>query len=264
MRALARWPLLIIAGVLSATPSRALAYRPFVSTDAAVAGPGEVEIEFGYAGFRRNDEHTTIMAPTVIANLGLGHDLELVGEFKLVNDLSRGAARDRTRFEDSAVSVKWIAREGALQEHGSQPSLGVELSALLPTIRGEDRPGGEVIGIMSGTAFGWTYHLNGGGLVEPGGDEPGLIWGAIVEHAIVGRLRGVAELNGESVRQEEADNSALVGAIWEIEAPPPLHGPLARRGGTARDQPRGGRMGRHRRLHGRLSVVNIEIERRRS
>jgi len=224
VRALARWPLLIIAGVLSATPSRALAYRPFVSTDAAVAGPGEVEIEFGYAGFRRNDEHTTIVAPTVIANVGLGHDLELVGEFKLVNDLSRGAARDRTRFEDSAVSVKWIAREGALQEHGSQPSLGVELSALLPTIRGEDRPGGEVIGIMSGTAFGWTYHLNGGGLVEPGGDEPGLIWGAIVEHAIVGRLRGVAELNGESVRQQEADNSALVGAIWEIEAPPPLHG----------------------------------------
>jgi len=141
MRALARWPLLSIAGVLSAAPSRALAYRPFVSTDAAVARPGEVEIEFGYAGFRRNDEHTTIVAPTVIANLGLGHDLELVGEFKLVNDLSRGAARDRTRFEDSAVSVKWIAREGALQEHGSAPSLAVELSALLPTIRGEDRRG---------------------------------------------------------------------------------------------------------------------------
>ena len=43
-------------------------------------------------------------------------------------------------------------------------------------------------------------------------------------HAIVGRVRGVAELNGESVRWNEADNSALVGAIWEIEAPPPLHG----------------------------------------
>ena len=88
MRTLARWRLLIIAAVLSGTPSRALAYRPFVSTDAAVAGPGEVEIEFGYAGFRWN----------------------------------------------------------------------------------------------------------------------------------------VAELNGESVRQREADNSALVGAIWEIEAPAPLHG----------------------------------------
>src|SRR5437016_7743010 len=57
MRTLARWRLLIIAAVLSGTPSRALAYRPFVSTDAAVAGPGEVEIDFGYAGFRRNDEH---------------------------------------------------------------------------------------------------------------------------------------------------------------------------------------------------------------
>ena len=184
MRALARWPLLSIAGVLSATPSRALAYRPFVSTDAAVARPGEVEIEFGYAGFRRNDEHTTIVAPTVIANLGLGHDLELVGGFKLVNDLSRGAARDRTRFEDSAVSVKWIAREGALQEHGSAPSLAEELSALLPTIRGEDRPGGEVVGIMSGAAFGWTYHLNGGGLVELHRPCTGLSLDVGVRHAI--------------------------------------------------------------------------------
>jgi len=33
-------------------PGVALAYRPFVSTDAAVADPGEVEIEFGSEGLR--------------------------------------------------------------------------------------------------------------------------------------------------------------------------------------------------------------------
>src|SRR6266481_8476797 len=103
MRTLARWRLLIIAAVFSGTPSRALAYRPFVSTDAAVAGPGEVEIEFGYAGFRRNDEHTTIVAPTVIANLGLGHDLELVGEFKLVTR-SRGGEHEQQHV------AAWVSR----------------------------------------------------------------------------------------------------------------------------------------------------------
>ena len=214
----------MVVVIIAGAASPAGAYRPFVSTDAVVAGPREVEIEFGYAGFRRNGGSTSIVAPTVIANLGLGHELELVGEFKLVNDLLRRSAERRTnRFEDSAVSVKWIAREGTLQEHGSGPSLGIELSALLPTLRGQHRPGAELVGIASGVARGWTYHLNGGGLVEPGGDQPGVIWGIIVEHAIVGRLRGVAELNGESVRESEGQTSALVGAIWDLEVPAPLH-----------------------------------------
>ncbi len=208
MRTLARCrPLpLIVAVIASGSPSRALAYRPFVSTDAAVADRREVEIEFGYAGFRRSDGRTTIVAPTVIANIGLGRGLEAVAEFKLVNDLSRGQGRDHTRFEDSALSLKWIAREGALQEHGSAPSLAVELSALLPTIRGEGRPGSELIGIASGRALGWTYHLNGGGLVERGGDEPGILWGV-----------------GETTRRSEADDSALLGAVWDVAVPASLH-----------------------------------------
>src|SRR6266404_6644794 len=135
MRTLAQWhPFsLIVVVILSGARSRALAYRPFVSTDAAVADRGEVEIEFGYAGFRQGNGRTAIVAPTVIGNLGLGRSLEAVAEFKLVNDLSRGGERDHTRFEDTALSLKWVAREGALQERGSAPSLGVELSALLPT-----------------------------------------------------------------------------------------------------------------------------------
>lgn len=225
MRTLARWhPLsLIVAVIVASAPLRALAYRPFVSTDAAVADRGDVEIEFGYAGFRRSDGRTTIVAPTVIANIGLGRGLEAVAEFELVNDLSRGEGRDHTRFEDSALSLKWIAREGALQEHGSAPSLGVELSALLPTLRGEDRPGGELVGIASGRALGWTYHVNGGGLVEPGGDEPGVLWGVIVERPLLDRVRAVAEVNGETVRGSKPDNGALLGAIWDVEAPSPLH-----------------------------------------
>ena len=80
----------IAAAVVSMTPARgALGYRPFVSTDAAVADPREVEVEFGYAGFRENRGRVTIVAPTLIGNLGIARDLELVGEFKLANDLTR-------------------------------------------------------------------------------------------------------------------------------------------------------------------------------
>src|SRR5213080_4990146 len=137
MRTLARCrPLpLVIAVILSRGPSRALAYRPFVSTDAVVADRREVELEFGYAGFRRSDGRSAIVAPTVIANIGFGRGLEAVAEFKLVNDVSRAEERDHTRFEDTAISLKWVAQEGALQERGSAPSLAVELGALLPTLR---------------------------------------------------------------------------------------------------------------------------------
>ena len=214
--------LVAVAATVVIEPQVATAYRPFVSTDAAVAGPGAVEVEFGYAGFRQDGGRTAIIAPTIIGNVGVARDLEVVGEFKLVNEPSR-ERDDPTRFEDSAISLKWVARDGVLQEQGSAPSLAVELGALLPTVRGKDRPGGELVGIASGRTLGCTYHVNGGTLVEPGGDEPGAIWGVILEHAVRGALRAVVEINGETARGNAADNSALVGAVWAVAAPAPLH-----------------------------------------
>jgi hypothetical protein len=213
----------VVAAMSCAFPRRAFDYRPFVSTDAAVADVGEVEIEFGYAGFRQDHHRSTIVAPTIIGNLGIARDLEIVAELKLAHDLARRRGEDTTRFEDTAVSVKWVLREGVLQDEGARPSLAVELSALLPTLRGEDRPGGELVGLLSGRAFGWTYHLNGGALVKPGASEPGVTWGVIAEHAIHAPLRAVAEVNGESIRKSRADDSALLGLIWSVPAPPPLH-----------------------------------------
>ena len=192
-----RWPLAVLVPFLAMSPSVALAYRPFFSTDAAVANAGEVEVEVGYAAFRQNGNGTTIVAPALIANLGVARALELVGEFRLVNDLD-GGDREPMRFEDSAISLKWVAREGVFQERGPAPSLAVEMSVLLPTLRGEDRPGGELVGIASARALGWTYHLNGGPLVEPGGDDLGAVWGVILEHGLTDSLRAVAEVNGRA------------------------------------------------------------------
>jgi len=206
-----------------ARPGRAFAYRPFVSTDAAVADAGEVEVELGYGGFREDHHQVTIVALTIVGNLGIARDVEVVGEFELADDLTPRHGEDRTRFEDAAVSLKWVLREGVLQDVGTRPSLAVELSALLPTLPGEDRPGGELVGLLSGRTRGWTYHVNAGALVEPGTSEPGVVWGVIAEHAIGGPLRAVAEIDGQSVRNGQADDSALVGAVWSVATPAPLH-----------------------------------------
>ena len=81
----------------------AIAYRPFVSTDAAVVSPGNVELEVGYIGFRQDHGDSTIVAPTVVANLGVYRDLEVVAETKATRDLlpnvrSHSAPRERRGF----------------------------------------------------------------------------------------------------------------------------------------------------------------------
>src|SRR5438093_4775184 len=83
-----RWPLAVLVPFLAMSPSVALAYRPFFSTDAAVANAGEVEVEVGYAAFRQNGNGTTIVAPALIANLGVARARELVVVLKLVNTIT--------------------------------------------------------------------------------------------------------------------------------------------------------------------------------
>jgi hypothetical protein len=61
----------IIALGLMSCPSSAFAYRPFDGTDAAVAAPGEVEIELQPAGRLREQGSTTLIAPATVLNYGL-------------------------------------------------------------------------------------------------------------------------------------------------------------------------------------------------
>jgi hypothetical protein len=60
----------------------AWAYRPFDGTDAAVAETGEMEIEFGPAGYLRTGSQSWLVAPAAIANLGVASGWELVLEGK--------------------------------------------------------------------------------------------------------------------------------------------------------------------------------------
>jgi hypothetical protein len=55
--------------LLGADP--ASAYRPFVSTDAAVADPRDVEIELGALTLDRTGRENTFSTPSVVVNYGV-------------------------------------------------------------------------------------------------------------------------------------------------------------------------------------------------
>jgi hypothetical protein len=190
--------------------SVAWGYRPFVSTDAAVADVKEMEVEIGYFNLERERGKTTFIVPKAVLNYGLVRNLELVGEFA-VEEPPHGPVR----LADPALSLKAVLKEGVLQEK-SGVSFAVEPGPLLPsTNRKENRFGFELSGILSGKLDALTYHVNFGGGVDRAQTNPFLVWGVIAELPITPKLRLVGEINGESVRGNPPDNSALIGFIWK-------------------------------------------------
>lgn len=190
--------------------SPAWGYRPFVSTDAAVVDPKEIEVELGYFNLERADEENTFITPKVVLNWGLVKNWEVVGEFEVEK-----APDESAQLVDLALFLKAILREGALQGEDGM-SFAVEAGPLLPATVAEEREFGfEGIGIMSGRFTDLTYHVNVGGGVNRAKADPFAVWGVIVEFPILQNVRLVGEVNGESSEGERADNSGLLGFIWQ-------------------------------------------------
>lgn len=185
-------------------------YRSFVSTDAAVADPREVEVELGYFNLERADEENTFITPKVVLNWGLMRNLEVVGEFEVEK-----AQNENAQLVDPALFLKTVLKEGVLQRKDGM-SVAVEAGPLLPaTVAGERKFGFEGIGIMSGRFTDFTYHVNFGGGVSRAKADPFAVWGVIVEFPILRNLRLVGEVNGEGGEGERADHSGLLGFIWQ-------------------------------------------------
>lgn len=195
-------------------PPLAWGYRPFVSTDAAVADVKEIEIEIGYFNLERDRGKNTFIVPKAVLNYGLIRNLELVGEFA-VEESPHGSVR----LVDPAVSLKAVLKEGVLQEKNGI-SFAVEAGPLLPsTNKEENRFGFEGLGILSGRFGPLIYHANFGGGVDRAENNPFLVWGVIAELPFVPEFRLVGEINGENIKGKPADNSALVGFIWKSPLP---------------------------------------------
>src|SRR5437870_3084408 len=67
---------LLLVGLLM--PPSCWAYRPFISTDAAVADPQEVEVELGYFTLERDKGENSFIIPRVLLNYGLFRTWEAV------------------------------------------------------------------------------------------------------------------------------------------------------------------------------------------
>jgi hypothetical protein len=200
----------ILAAVWSA-PVYAL--RPFDGTDASVAGPGEFELELGYLGYLREGAQKSMTAPAAVINLGLENGNELVFEGRVRTRVHAEPETRRTTFEDGAVFLKQVHRNGVLQE-AEGPSIASECGVLIPTLHGE-RTGASCAGIVSERWREVTVHFNGAvGKNRDGNWERFL--GTIVAGPKFGAVRPVFETFFVRDAASLATNSVLAGLVWSV------------------------------------------------
>lgn len=126
-----RNPLFLIWLLFLSSP--AWAYRPFIATDAGVADPQEMEIEFGYFNYERKDGEDIFSFPHLVFNYGIVDRLEGIAEFQVDYP-----SQDDTQITDAKLSLKAVLKDGFLQEKkGAQHRHGDELALAFNTSRGK-------------------------------------------------------------------------------------------------------------------------------
>jgi hypothetical protein len=201
---------LFLAAALSPRP--AAAYRPFDGTDAAVADPGEAEIELGPVGFRRDGAERTLIAPAAVLNLGVARGWEAVLEGQGETPISREPRR--SSLAGTGLFLKGMLRPGSLQEKPG-PSVATEFGVLLAGINTEPGVGASAAAILSQRWPWGTVHLNAQGALARD-RHADLFLGAIVEGPYDWPVRPVAEVFHEREFGVERVFSGLVGAIWQV------------------------------------------------
>jgi hypothetical protein len=189
-------------------PQSSWAYRPFDSTDAAVADKGVWEFEFSPLSYEHGDSGAAWTAPALRMNYGVAENWEVVLEGQ-ADHFARGGSE----LTEAMLSAKTVLRQGSLQEK-SGPSLASEFTILLPGIGTQDGAGLEWTGILSQRWDWGTIHLNVSGIISRQ-QTAGMFGGLIVEGPDTWPIRPVAEVNYEQDSSFEKTYSALVGVIWK-------------------------------------------------
>jgi hypothetical protein len=206
----------LVSGVLAALGllaccRPALAYRPFDGTDAAVAAPGEVEIELQPAGRLRDESGTSLVAPATVFNYGLSQDWEAVLECQGQTPLS---PMGPTSLTAAGAFLKHVLVPGSLQDK-TGPSVATEFGVLLPDSTGDSGVGASIAGIVSQRWDWGTIHLNAATALTR--DHHGDVFlGAILEGPFKWTVRPVAEIFYEEEFGKERTISGLVGLIWQV------------------------------------------------
>jgi hypothetical protein len=212
---------LVLAGLLA--PCTARGYRPVDGTDAAVAAPGELELELEPLGYLGGAQRT-LVAPGAVLNLGFWPGWEAVAEGRqlLVADGAEGGAR--WSLEDLALSVKHVLRRGSLDD-GAGPDVAAELGALLPDVHGAPGAGAQLALVVSQAWPAVTVHLNLLGAWTRA-HVPGGFGSLIVEGPGRWPVRPVSEVSLEVEQGRPWTRAALAGLVWQVRGALAIDGAL--------------------------------------
>jgi hypothetical protein len=201
-----------LAGLCAALwPQPATAYRPFNGTDAAVADPDEMEIEFQPVGTLAQGSEKSLVGPWTVVNYGFKDRWEAVFEGKGIVPLSPSGPFEVT---EPAFSLKHVLRPGSLQDQTGL-SIATEFGVLLSEINGDRGVGASVAGIASQRWDWGTVHLNAALSLtrEHTGD---VFTGVIIEGPSKWTVRPVAEVFYEEEASRGRTISGLLGLIWQV------------------------------------------------
>ena len=201
----------VIVLCLTAWSGSASAYRPFDGTDAAVAAPGEVEIELQPAGRLRENGSTTLVAPATVFNYGLSEGWEAVFEGQGQTPLSPSGP---TSLTAAGAFLKHVLQPGSLQDK-TGPSVATEFGVLLPDSTGNSGVGASLAGIVSQRWDWGTINLNAETALTRD-HHADLFLGGIIEGPSKWSIRPVAEFFYENEFGKAETISGLIGLIWRV------------------------------------------------
>jgi hypothetical protein len=201
----------VIALSLISWSSSAFAYRPFDGTDAAVAAPGEVEIELQPAGRLREQGSTSLIAPAMVYNYGFSEGWETVLEGQGQTPLSPSGP---TSLTTAAAFLKHVLRPGSLQDK-TGPSVATEFGVLLPDSTGSSGVGASLAGIVSQRWDWGTINFNAATALTRD-HHADVFLGGIIEGPAKWPVRPVAEFFYERAFGQSETISGLIGLIWQV------------------------------------------------
>jgi len=204
---------LAATAVLVSWCNAAQAYRPFDGTDAAVAEPGEMEIELGPVEYFREGSERALFAPNVRINYGFTPGWEAVLEGAVAHGLT--ASIPGTSLIESGAFLKGMLREGSLQEKAG-PSIATEFGVLLPGINDQHGTGASLAGIVSQRWDWGTVHFNTA-VALTREQHADYFVGVILEGPHDWLVRPVSEVFYDRDVGQFRTRSALVGAIWQVK-----------------------------------------------
>ncbi|WP_245329088.1 hypothetical protein [Bradyrhizobium centrolobii] len=189
----------------------AFAYRPFDGTDAAVAEPGELEVELQPAGVQQEQGTRTLIAPWTVLNFGLSEEWEAVFEGRGETPLVPSGP---TELMMGGAFLKHVVVPGSLQGKDG-PSVATEFGVLLPDSTGDSGVGASWAGIVSQRWDWGTIHFNAETALTRD-HHADVFVGTIIEGPSKWKVRPVAEFFYEKEFGLEETVSGLVGLIWQV------------------------------------------------